>query len=1080
MKNLLSFLFLILTIELYSQCNLKVDLGSDKTISCNESAILNVSTLENVSINSTGFYGSWKIQSMENEVVYNQVEAVKNLSTNLSIKSGFYKLNIQVGAGADAVINIKVGSNVVFDTIVPYNEKNNNFSIDRVINIASSFSNLVYSWYPTTGLSDATISTPVANPINNIQYIATVSDGNCIAHDTINLSVIPCNIEECSVDAGTDLTSTCGNSLQLNAEPKLVKYSVGISNNLKSVYFVSSSVGFAVGLNGVILKTIDGGLNWSKQNSGTSINLIKTYFKSSEIGYAAGGVFTYDNVNGTQYKNIILKTTNGGANWNKINSDFYYLLTAIDFINVDTCYMTADMTLQMSINSGKDWIGKNSPLGMTRCLKFIDKNIGFCTGSSGELYKTIDGAGSWSKKSTGVYNSLNSIYFLNKNIGYVVGNNGAIIKTNDGGDTWIKQTSNVTDTLNSVYFCSADTGYIVGSGGTVLVTKDGGSNWKKLNQVTTKTLNSVYFVDKKNGYVVGNGGTIFKITSPDSYSWLPTTSLDAYNISNPKLNPLITTSYVVTTVTNGCVAKDTVKVIVNPLTVNSGIDKSLICGGKVQFDNSVTNYTGSGILTYSWLPSTGLDNSAIARPTAEVTANTNFALQVSTPNGCIAKDTVKVTVNSFTVNSGLDKSLICGGKVQFDNPTTNYTGSGALTYAWLPSTGLDNAAIARPTAEVTTNTNFALQVSTPNGCIAKDTVKVIVNPLQANANDISFSCGNTAQLNVSTNYSGANSLTYKWTPSTGLSSSTIINPVATLKAQTTYSVEVKTLSGCSATANVNVNPQVIGFNPSICMVSVNENDKNVIVWQRENNAAIDSFFIFRESTSQTNQYNLIGKLPFEATGVFVDTLSNARVQSNKYKIATRDVCGFLTDKSSEHKTMHLTINKGIGNKWNLIWEQYVGLTVSSYKIYRGTTKANLVEIGSSAGGNTTYTDETAPIGDVYYQIGVVLPQACTNLKSTGYESSRSNIMSSADAVTGIANTSITETFIFPNPAFDKLNVFNTHSANATIMIFDLQGKQVLNKQVGNGQVDISSLSNGIYTVRLIDTGNIMINKLVKQ
>jgi hypothetical protein len=566
-----------------------------------------------------------------------------------------------------------------------------------------------------------------------------------------------------------------------------------------------------------------------------------------------------------------------------------------------------------------------------------------------------------------------------------------------------------------------------------------------------------------------------------NYSWTSLNSLNDASISNPLATPILTTEYIVTAQTSdvSCIAKDTVKVTVNPFTVNSGLDKSLICGGKVQFDNPVTNYTGTGTLTYAWTPSTGLDNSAIARPTAEVTSNANFALLVSTPNGCVAKDTVKVTVNPFTVNSGLDKSLICGGKVQFDNPVTNYTGTGTLTYAWTPSTGLDNSAIARPTAEVTSNANFALLVSTPNGCVAKDTVKVTVNLFKATVNNIIVSCGNAANLSVSSNYSGSGILSYSWSPSIGLSATNISNPTATLKNKTNYSVVVNTPNGCSSTANVELNTSMNVFNPTICMVSVNENDKNVIIWQRIVNSAIDSFYIYRESSQQTDKYDLIGKLPYTTQGVYTDTLSNARVQSNKYKIASKDVCGFLTAKSAEHKTMHLTINKGIGNKWNLIWEQYFGLTVSSYKIYRGTTKTNLTEIASTAGGNTTYTDETAPTGDVYYQIGVVLPQACTNLKSSGYESSLSNIMSSAD-ITGIANTSITETFIYPNPAFDKLNFVNIHSANATVMIFDMRGKQVLNKQIGKGQVDISILSNGVYTVRLVDNGNIMINKFAKQ
>ena len=70
--------------------------------------------------------------------------------------------------------------------------------------------------------------------------------------------------------------------------------------------------------------------------------------------------------------------------------------------------------------------------------------------------------------------------------------------------------------------------------------------------------------------------------------------------------------------------------------------------------------------------------------------------------------------------------------------------------------------------------------------------------------------------------------------------------------------------------------------------------------------------------------------------------------------------------------------------------------------------------------------------------------------------------------------------IYPNPAFDKFNISNIHSVNAKVVMFDLQGKQVLNKQVSQNQVDISSLANGIYSVCLIDNDTILWNKLVKQ
>jgi parallel beta-helix repeat protein len=163
------------------------------------------------------------------------------------------------------------------------------------------------------------------------------------------------------------------------------------------------------------------------------------------------------------------------------------------------------------------------------------------------------------------------------------------------------------------------------------------------------------------------------------------------------------------------------------LTIDAGADKTIICGGKIQFDYPITNYTGSGILSYSWLPKEGLDSAKLAQPTSEIISDKTYTLSISTPNACVATDSVKVTVYPLRVNSGADKTIVCGGKIQFDNPITNYTSSGILSYSWLPKEGLDSAKLAQPTAEVTKTISYKLTVTTSNGCIANDSIVVFYN-----------------------------------------------------------------------------------------------------------------------------------------------------------------------------------------------------------------------------------------------------------------------------------------------------------------------------------------------------------------
>ncbi len=93
--------------------------------------------------------------------------------------------------------------------------------------------------------------------------------------------------------------------------------------------------------------------------------------------------------------------------------------------------------------------------------------------------------------------------------------------------------------------------------------------------------------------------------------------------------------------------------------------------------------------------------------------------------------------------------------------------------------------------------------------------------------------------------------------------------------------------------------------------------------------------------------------------------------------------------SDYHKTMHLTINQGLGNTWNLIWSHYEGFNFGTYRIYRGTNPSNMTMIGEVPSNLNSYTDNTATDNTgFYYQVEVV-----RNSRSRDAEiSSRSNIV----------------------------------------------------------------------------------------
>ncbi len=817
---------------------------------------------------------------------------------------------------------------------------------------------------------------------------------------------------QCTFSAGADKTIVCGESVQLNIEPKFMLKNTSIYTSLKSVFFINSEKGYTVGNNGQIFKTIDGGNNWSTQSSGTTSNLNSVYFTDALTGYVVGGEEGFSMSAGT----TILKTTNGGTNWISQSHNLnYYGLTSVFFTNTNNGFVLGGLDIRSTTNGGNNWNSLTSSVfseGMMNKVFFSDENTGYVIGFQGKISKTVNKGSNWIAQSSGVSVTLNSLHFIN-NTGYIVGNNGTILKTTNGGTNWVKQVSNTTNNLNSVFFINTETGYIVGANGTILRTKNGGGNWEQLQSGTTSNLNSVFLSNSTHGFIVGDNGTCLKLTSPNSYSWAPSIGLDKNDIPNPVVNILETTTYIVTTNTDGCISKDTINIIVSPLTANAGTDKTIICGGTVQLNSLTTNYTGTGTLKYKWTPATGLNNDSIANPTATITNDITYTVTVTSPNGCTATDDIKVTVNPLTANAGTDKTIICGGTIQLNSVTTNYTGIGTLKYKWTPATGLNNDSIANPTATVTYDITYIVTVTTPNGCTATDGVSVIIIPMAK---------------------------------------------------------------------------------PEIGLVGLSTNNKNLIAWNKPTSVGIESYNIYRE-TNITNVYEKIGNVPYDSLSIYVDNQSLPAVQSNKYKLSILDRHGLESPHSNSHKTMHLAINKGIGNVWNLIWETYEGFLVTTYNIYRGTTPTNLTLLGSTSGNNNQYNDLNAPSGEIYYQLEVISPNIVNPTKIlnsqktkteedgllnsiNSYSSSRSNIatnvISSINEI--VENEKI---IIYPNPAKNEFRI--DFEGGSTFEILNLMGQVVYKGNlIESAIVQTSNMFPSMYLIRFKIGNRFEYKKIIKE
>ncbi len=247
--------------------------------------------------------------------------------------------------------------------------------------------------------------------------------------------------------------------------------------------------------------------------------------------------------------------------------------------------------------------------------------------------------------------------------------------------------------------------------------------------------------------------------------------------------------------------------------------------------------------------------------------------------------------------------------------------------------------------------------------------------------------------------------------------------------------------------------------PHICMVDVRDG-YNTVLWEK--GLEVMNYNIYREG-DLAGSYEMVASVPYDSLSLWVDSASRPTSRSYRYRMTATDIYGYESEQGDIHKTMHLTINKGIGNQWNLVWTEYEGVAYTTYVIYRGTNASNIQQIDVlPAGGNTTYTDENAQEGEVYYQVGVMVTSPCNPSKSSSII--MSNIATNGNV--GIQNIDLSNILVFSKDG--KIIVQNT--LGKSVQVFDMEGRTiyVTNNTYSNSdeQVVVLVPNSGVYLVKV--------------
>lgn len=289
----------------------------------------------------------------------------------------------------------------------------------------------------------------------------------------------------------------------------------GLTNIISSIDFVNDNVGMAVSYEGKIVKTINGGTNWTTQNSGTTTTLRDVVMIDSQTAIAIG------------YNGLILRTTNGGATWAPVSSGTSYNLTSI-VVGGSMLYVVGSSgTVLKSSDMGATWTNVNQNTGNDlKTVYFISSTEGYVGGDYGVVFKTVNGGTSWTQLVSGIENmginyQLVGMYFTDANNGFIIGgvvnsNQGLILRTTNAGASWTSQMLS-NNYLASIDFINSSTGFISGGSITanssaILKTTDGGNSWQIQSSSSSRQLGAA-FPSFNAGYTCGLDGTILKITN---------------------------------------------------------------------------------------------------------------------------------------------------------------------------------------------------------------------------------------------------------------------------------------------------------------------------------------------------------------------------------------------------------------------------------------------------------------------------------------------------------------------------------------------------------------------------------------
>lgn len=280
----------------------------------------------------------------------------------------------------------------------------------------------------------------------------------------------------------------------------------GLPPYLTALAFVGDT-GFVACLNQGLYRTTDGGVSWSSITVPASSYVTEVHFTEPDIVYALG------------WNGLILRSENAGGSFTQIPSPISVDIKGILKFPSGVLNMYGQRSLMESFDNGLTWKMRLRGIDDSKLqrIRFSNDSTAHCVGSyqntdaNSTILRTDDNGRYWSTKYSSSSSSTGywDISFANDSVGFISGQ-GEMRKTTNRGLNWVPSTRPLQ---NRAVFCVDANNILVGNlNNGIYRSSNGGTSWNLVYAPSTYGVTRFSFLNNQIGLAGITTGIIAKTT----------------------------------------------------------------------------------------------------------------------------------------------------------------------------------------------------------------------------------------------------------------------------------------------------------------------------------------------------------------------------------------------------------------------------------------------------------------------------------------------------------------------------------------------------------------------------------------